>query len=220
MTGPATEEPPVQPPSRTLSLLLGAIVLAAGVIAVSQGAPTSVELSPATVGADTLDDSDGRGRDDRSPDDDVTPHDARSPDDRPSPDDGPSPSGLVTPSPAPVTEDRAASTFDAAGAGTVTYEIRAGEFVLIAATPASGWVVDVEVAQGIELDLDFRSGTRRVQVDVEFEDGGVRERVRLRDDAGADDDAADDVTSGDDDGDDDRAGSDDDDDDDDDRDDD
>jgi hypothetical protein len=36
---------------------------------------------------------------------------------------------------------------------------------------------------GFELDLDFRSGTRRVQVDVEFEDGVIRERVRIRDTA-------------------------------------
>ena len=51
----------------------------------------------------------------------------------------------------------------------------------MAATPAAGWAVEVEQASGDEIDLDFRRGTVRVQVDVELEDGQVRERVRVRD---------------------------------------
>ncbi len=72
---------------------------------------------------------------------------------------------------------------DAAGAGTVTYQVVEGGFELIAATPSDGWTVEVEQGAGIEIDVDFRSGSQRVQVDIEFEDGGVRERVRVRDDA-------------------------------------
>jgi hypothetical protein len=76
-----------------------------------------------------------------------------------------------------------ARSLDAAGAGTVVYVIDAGSLRLISATPASGWVVEVEQAAGREVELDFRSGTRRVQVNLEIEDGHVRERVRVRDDA-------------------------------------
>ena len=72
---------------------------------------------------------------------------------------------------------------DAAGAGSVIYAVNGGSLVLIAATPASGWQVEIEQAAGREIEVDFRSGTRRVQVNVEFEDGVPRERVRFRDDA-------------------------------------
>lgn len=76
----------------------------------------------------------------------------------------------------------AETSFPAADAGTVTYRVVDGQLELLAATPASGWTVKVERAAGHELDLDFLRATARVQVDVEFEDGGVRERVRVRDD--------------------------------------
>ncbi|HVM08371.1 MAG TPA: hypothetical protein VM345_07915 [Acidimicrobiales bacterium] len=72
---------------------------------------------------------------------------------------------------------------DAAGAGTVVYTFSGTTFTLVSATPAAGWAVEIERARGNEIDLDFRSGTRRVQVDIELEDGRVRERVRFRDDA-------------------------------------
>ncbi len=70
-----------------------------------------------------------------------------------------------------------------AGAGTVTYRVDNGSLTLVSATPNAGWVVEVEQSAGREVELDFRSGTRRVQVNLEFEDGQVRERVRARDDA-------------------------------------
>lgn len=73
-------------------------------------------------------------------------------------------------------------SFDAAGAGTVTYEVLGSSVSLVSAIPAPGWQVEVEQAAGDEIDLDFRSGSRRVQVDVEWEDGAPRERVRFRDD--------------------------------------
>lgn len=74
-------------------------------------------------------------------------------------------------------------TVTAADAGTVTYRVDGSTVTLLQATPTAGWRVEVEQASGDEIDLDFRSGTRRVQVDIEFEDGAVRERVRVRDDA-------------------------------------
>ena len=72
---------------------------------------------------------------------------------------------------------------DAAGAGTVIVAVEGNGLRLVSATPASGWRVEVEQSAGREVELDFRAGTRRVQVNVEIEDGQVRERVRVRDDA-------------------------------------
>jgi hypothetical protein len=80
----------------------------------------------------------------------------------------------------PTTDVRA---IDAAGAGTVLVAVEGGSLRLVSATPVSGWRVEVEQASGPEVEVDFRSGTRRVQVNVELEDGQVRERVRVRDDA-------------------------------------
>jgi hypothetical protein len=74
-------------------------------------------------------------------------------------------------------------SIDAAGAGTVIVAVEGNSLRLVAATPASGWRVEVEQSAGREIELDFRAGTRRVQVNVELEDGQVRERVRVRDDA-------------------------------------
>jgi len=77
----------------------------------------------------------------------------------------------------------AGRTIDAAGAGTVRVSASGGRLSLVSAMPTSGWRVEVEQAAGREIEVDFRRGTQRVQVNVEFEDGAVRERVRFRDDA-------------------------------------
>jgi hypothetical protein len=71
----------------------------------------------------------------------------------------------------------------AAGAGTVTVALAAGRLELLSATPAAGWSVEVEQSAGTEVEVDFRRGAERVQVDLEVEDGAVRERLRIRDDA-------------------------------------
>jgi hypothetical protein len=67
--------------------------------------------------------------------------------------------------------------------GTVTYRVSGGTVSLVSAMPAQGWRVEVEQSSGREVELDFRAGSRRVQVNLELEDGRVRERVRVRDDA-------------------------------------
>jgi hypothetical protein len=72
---------------------------------------------------------------------------------------------------------------DAAGAGTVTVRRNGAQLTLVSAVPARGWRVEVEQAAGVEIEVDFRQGTRRVQVNLELEDGAVRERIRIRDDA-------------------------------------
>ncbi len=70
---------------------------------------------------------------------------------------------------------------DAAGAGTVTFGRSGNQLTLVSAVPARGWRVEVEQAAGVEIEVDFRQGTRRVQVNLELEDGAVRERIRIRD---------------------------------------
>jgi hypothetical protein len=73
-------------------------------------------------------------------------------------------------------------TIDAAGAGTVIVDRQGGQLTLVSATPNAGWTVEVEQAAGGEVEVDFRMAGQRVQVNVEFEDGAIRERVRVRDD--------------------------------------
>jgi hypothetical protein len=72
---------------------------------------------------------------------------------------------------------------DAAGAGTVTFRRSDTQLTLVSAVPARGWRVEVEQAAGVEIEVDFRQGSRRVQVNLELEDGAVRERIRIRDEA-------------------------------------
>jgi hypothetical protein len=100
--------------------------------------------------------------------------------------------GGSTSSTSPTTETTAAQAnagaatsgdqvVDAAGAGTVTFRRSGAQLTLVSAVPARGWRVEVEQAAGVEIEVDFRQGTRRVQVNLELEDGAVRERVRIRD---------------------------------------
>jgi hypothetical protein len=74
-------------------------------------------------------------------------------------------------------------TVDAAGAGAVVVSVEGNSLRLLAATPTAGWRVEVEQGSGREVEVDFRSRTKRVQVTLEIEDGQVREQVRVRDDA-------------------------------------
>ena len=74
-------------------------------------------------------------------------------------------------------------SLDAAGAGTVIYAVEGGSLRLVTGHAGQRLGVEVEQSAGREIELDFRSGTQRVQVNVEIEDGQVRERVRVRDDA-------------------------------------
>ena len=64
---------------------------------------------------------------------------------------------------------------------TVTVAEEGTGLRLLKAEPATGWTVEVEESAGREVEVDFRRGTERVQVNLEIEDGAVRERVRFRD---------------------------------------
>lgn len=81
---------------------------------------------------------------------------------------------------APTGEVRTVSAGDA---GSIMVAVEGTNLRLLTAAPNSGWQVEVEHASGREVEVTFRSGTVRVDVNVELEDGQIRERVRTRDDA-------------------------------------
>jgi hypothetical protein len=74
-------------------------------------------------------------------------------------------------------------TFQAGEAGSVLVAVDGSGLELLTAAPNQGWRVEVEQATGREVEVTFRSGTRRVDLNLELEDGQVRERLRTRDDA-------------------------------------
>ena len=152
----------------------------------SDAASTPYDDATPDDGSTTPDDDPTPDDRSTSPDDDATPYDdptpgdgSTTPDDDPTPDDSPSPSDSAS----PAVQNVGPATFSAADAGTVTYRVVDGSFELLDVSEADGWTVKIEQSGGSEIDLDFFKGTVRVQVDVEFEDGGIRERVRVRDDA-------------------------------------
>jgi hypothetical protein len=74
-------------------------------------------------------------------------------------------------------------TIDAGDAGSLMVSVDNGSLLLLTASPNQGWSVEVERASGPEVEVTFRSGTTRVDANVELEDGQIRVRVRTRDDA-------------------------------------
>jgi hypothetical protein len=78
-------------------------------------------------------------------------------------------------------------TVSAGDAGSVMVAIDGTALRLLVASPSQGWQVEVERASGREVEVTFRSGPQRVDVNVELEDGQIRERVRVRNDATGDD---------------------------------
>jgi uncharacterized membrane protein YgcG len=88
--------------------------------------------------------------------------------------------------------DGTTQTFVAGAAGTVTIA-RDGSTLTVAAVGANpGWVTEIEQQSGPEVEVVFRNGTARIDLEAEFEDGAVRVRVRERTDAVVDDDNDDD----------------------------
>jgi hypothetical protein len=94
---------------------------------------------------------------------------------------GPTTTTTAAPS-APASPAAATRTVNTA-AGTVTYVEDGASLIVVRATHADGWRAEVERAVGREIEVDFRSATSRVKVDIELEDGQVRERVRTVDEA-------------------------------------
>ena len=64
-----------------------------------------------------------------------------------------------------------------ADAGAVLLRRSGGSLSIVSTESNPGWVVEVEVATGREVEGDFRNGSRRVKFNFELEDGVVRVRI-------------------------------------------
>ena len=109
-------------------------------------------------------------------------------------DDTPSPAPTATATPGGDAQaDRLGERrlVSAGSAGSVRY--RFTDVLTIASVdPAPGWTAEVEQARGAEIEVVFTNGARRIDVEVEIEDGAPKERVRER----ADDDRSPDTEVG------------------------
>jgi hypothetical protein len=70
-----------------------------------------------------------------------------------------------------------------ADAGTVLLRRSGGSLTIVSTQSNPGWVVEVEVATGREVEGDFRNGSRRVKFNFELEDGVVRVRIESEGDS-------------------------------------
>ncbi|MDF1595821.1 MAG: hypothetical protein P1T08_06970 [Acidimicrobiia bacterium] len=122
----------------------------------------------------------------------------------PSSDDSTSTTATSAPTAAtlPVPGDSETVIYEVGDAGTVTLASDGTALSIVAAEAAESWTAEVEAATGLEVEADFRNGTRRLQFKAEFEDGEVRVEVRERadDNAGDDDSTSTTVTMPDDSG--------------------
>jgi frataxin-like iron-binding protein CyaY len=64
-----------------------------------------------------------------------------------------------------------------ADAGSVLLRRSGGSLTIVSTESNPGWVVEVEVATGREVEGDFRNGNRRVKFNFELEEGVVRVRI-------------------------------------------
>lgn len=81
----------------------------------------------------------------------------------------------------PPVADQASTRITVAEAGTADVAVIDGVPVLVDVDPAPGWTVVHEVPdEPHEIDLSYRQGDERVDLDVEIDDGRVRVRIRDR----------------------------------------
>jgi hypothetical protein len=160
---------------------VGAVVLALGGFAIAEAATDS--------GVDTPHDLAERGLDATNPpvDDGITAPSTGAP--------SPGAPVAVSDSRTEVFDfvnlpDGTTQTFVAA-AGTVTIARSGATLTVVAVGANPGWVTEIERLSGPEVEVVFRNGTARIDLEAEFEDGAVRVRVRERTDA-VEDDADDD----------------------------
>jgi hypothetical protein len=71
-------------------------------------------------------------------------------------------------------------------AGTIRLANSGNSLTILSAQAAAGFVVEVEVPEGREVEADFRGEGRRLQFNAELEDGVVRVRIRTEGNAGND----------------------------------
>lgn len=72
------------------------------------------------------------------------------------------------------------TTYEVGDAGTVTLGNDGAQLDIVSVQQNDGWQIEIEVATGREVEVDFRSGTRRIQFNAELEDGQIRVRARER----------------------------------------
>ena len=177
---PPTSRATVRRAARVL-VPVGAVALAFGGFAIAQAATDS--------GLDTPHDLAERGLD---------PAHAPVDDDTPPATDAPNPASSVTPTQTETFDtvnlpDGSTQTFPAGAAGTATIGRSGATLTVVAVGTNAGWTAEVEQASGPEVEVEFRNGTARIDLEAEFEDGAVRVRVRERTQVENDDDD-DDVT--------------------------
>jgi frataxin-like iron-binding protein CyaY len=80
-----------------------------------------------------------------------------------------------------------------ANAGSVLLRRSGGSLTIVSTESNPGWVVEVEVATGREVEGDFRNGNRRVKFNFELEEGVVRVRIESE---GSSSDSSTSTTSG------------------------
>jgi frataxin-like iron-binding protein CyaY len=80
-----------------------------------------------------------------------------------------------------------------ADAGSVLLRRSGGSLTIVSTESNPGWVVEVEVATGREVEGDFRNGNRRVKFNFELEEGVVRVRIESE---GSSSDSSTSTTSG------------------------
>lgn len=72
------------------------------------------------------------------------------------------------------------TSYEVGDAGTVTLTNDGSALEIVSVEQSEGWQIEIETATGREVEVDFRSGTRRIQFNAELEDGEIRVRARER----------------------------------------
>jgi len=76
-----------------------------------------------------------------------------------------------------VLSDGQVSQVQVADGGSVLLRRSGNSLTIISTQANAGWVVEVEVSTGREVEGDFRNGSRRVTFNFELEDGVIRVRI-------------------------------------------
>ena len=77
--------------------------------------------------------------------------------------------------PAPV--NTAPTSYQVGAAGTVTVQITAGQLILLSASPAPGWDVEVDRADGERVEVEFENDGSDAEFEARVHNGELRVRV-------------------------------------------
>ena len=75
----------------------------------------------------------------------------------------------------PITTD--SKTYDVNGAGTVSLQVVAGQLVLIDASAASGWSMELDKADSREIKVEFESGDSDAKFEAKIHNGVLRVKI-------------------------------------------